>query len=53
MVMFREGGLEFEFGEGWRVVKYDEDPAFMDGIRKLNQEILTADGTSATAMSRE
>ncbi len=48
MVMFREGGLEFEFGKGWRVVKYDKDPAFMDGIRKLNQEILTADGTRAS-----
>jgi hypothetical protein len=35
-----EGKLAFEFGESWRVVKWDACAVYLDGIQKLNGELL-------------
>lgn len=39
MTTIREGRLELEFDETWLVVKWDDDPAFREGICKLCGEI--------------
>jgi len=32
----QEGAFEFEFGDSWKVLKYDESPEYEKGIRKLS-----------------
>lgn len=39
MTRIDEGGLRFDFGDDWRVVKGDECRTYANGIRKLNGEL--------------
>lgn len=32
----KEGNITFRFGESWTVLKYDETPEYLNGIKKLN-----------------
>ncbi|MCC6553050.1 MAG: hypothetical protein IT372_08515 [Polyangiaceae bacterium] len=36
-VSFIEDDLRFDFGDGWRIMKWDREPVYVDGMRRANQ----------------